>query len=150
MTLILAKILGFNIRALNPNLRSQVSANNVEIFYHSIIYKLIDDVIARLESMLAPRIETSVTGEAQVSEIFDVTIKGKKKPVAGSKVFNGTISIKEKCRITRGGKIVYTGRPPSDLTDLKANWTLYDTSRTMSKKYERVLNVVSLSKIIMI
>ena len=107
--LTVAKILGFNIRSLNPNLRSQVAVNNVEIFQHSIIYKLIDDVIARLESMLAPKIEISVTGEAEVTEIFDVTIKGKKKPVAGSKVFNGTISIKEKCRITRGGRIVYSG-----------------------------------------
>jgi translation initiation factor IF-2 len=107
--LIVAKIVGFNIRALNPNLRSQVAVNNIEIFYHSIIYKLIDDVIARLETMLAPKIEISVTGEAEVTQVFDVTIKGKKTPVGGSKVFNGTLSIKDKARIVRGGKIVYTG-----------------------------------------
>lgn len=106
--------MGFNIRSLNPNLRTHVAVNNIEVFHHSIIYKLIDDVIARLESMLAPRLETTVTGEAEVSEVFDVTIKGKKKPVAGSKVFNGTISIKEKCRIIRGGRIVYSGTSSID------------------------------------
>lgn len=150
MALILAKILGFNIRALNPNLRTQVAANNVEIFYHSIIYKLIDDVIARLESMLAPRIELTVTGEAEVIELFDVTIKGKKKPIAGSKVHKGNISIKEKCRITRGGKIVYTGMSPISLTNFKANWIPCDTSKLMLKQYKRVMNVVFRSKIIMI
>ena len=41
------------------------NANNIEIFYHSIIYKLIDDVVLRLESMLAPMIELTVTGEEE-------------------------------------------------------------------------------------
>jgi translation initiation factor IF-2 len=104
-----AKIVGFNIRALNPNLRPLTSVNNTEIFNHTIIYKLIEDVIARLESMLPPKIELTVTGEGEVSEIFDVTIKNKKRPIAGTKVFNGVISLKEKCRVTRNGKIVYSG-----------------------------------------
>jgi len=105
----LAKILGFNIRALNPSLRPLATTHNVEVFHHTIIYKLIEDVISRLESQLKPKIEIRVAGEAEVSEIFMITIKGKKKPIAGSKVFNGVISMKEKCRITRNGKIVYTG-----------------------------------------
>jgi translation initiation factor IF-2 len=95
---------------LNPNLRSLVTKHKIEIFHHTIIYKLIDDVIARLESQLAPKIEISVTGEAEVSEIFHITVKGKKKPIAGSKVFNGVISIKEKCRVTRKGKIIFSGK----------------------------------------
>jgi translation initiation factor IF-2 len=94
---------------LNPNLRPLATQHNVEIFNHTIIYKVIDDVIARLESLLAPKIEIRVVGEAEVSEIFMVTVKGKKKPVGGSKVFNGAISMKDKCRITRNGKIVYSG-----------------------------------------
>ena len=86
------------------------SANNVEIFYHSIIYKLIDDVVARLESMLAPMVELTVTGEAEIVQIFDIKLKGKQtKAIAGCKVFNGVISLKQKCRITRNGKIIFTG-----------------------------------------
>jgi translation initiation factor IF-2 len=71
-----------------------------------------DDVISKLESMLAPRIELTVTGEGEVGQLFDVTVKGKHmRQIAGTKVINGSISIKEKCRITRNGKIVYSGIP---------------------------------------
>ena len=85
------------------------NANNIEIFYHSIIYKLIDDVVLRLESMLAPMIELTVTGEAEVVQLFDIKKKQKLKAIGGCKVFNGVISMKEKCRITRNGKIVFSG-----------------------------------------
>lgn len=108
--------MGFNIRALNPSLRTNAHNNNIEILYHSIIYKLIDDVTARLESMLAPMIELTVTGEAEIVQLFDIALKGRKtKPIGGCKVFNGIISMSEKCRITRSGKIVFTGIPPLEL-----------------------------------
>jgi translation initiation factor IF-2 len=111
--LILAKILGFNIRALNPNLRTLSHTNDIEILYHSIIYKLIDDVRARLESMLAPMIELTVTGEAEIVQVFDITVKGRQtKPIGGCKVFNGVISMSETCRITRNGKIIFAGMSP--------------------------------------
>ena len=88
------------------------NANKIEIFYHSIIYKLIDDVVLRLESMLAPMIELTVTGEAEIVQLFDIKQKKQKtKAIGGCKVFNGVISIKEKCRITRNGKIIFTGSP---------------------------------------
>ena len=87
------------------------SANNVEILYHSIIYKLIDDVVARLESMLAPMVELTVTGEAEIVQLFDIKVKVKQtKAIAGCKVFNGVISSKQQCRITRNGKIIFTGK----------------------------------------
>ena len=77
---------------------------------YNIIYKLIDGVAARLESMLAPLIEVTVVGEAEVVQIFEISLKGKKtKQVGGCKVFKGFISLKEKCRVTRVGKIIFTG-----------------------------------------
>jgi translation initiation factor IF-2 len=77
---------------------------------YNIIYKLIDGVVTRLESMLAPLIEVTVVGEAEVVQLFDISLKGKKtKQVGGCKVFNGVISLKEKCRVTRVGKIIFTG-----------------------------------------
>jgi translation initiation factor IF-2 len=107
--------LGFNIRALNPNLRALTHNNNIEIIYHSIIYKLIDDVTARLESMLAPMIELTVTGEAEIVQLFDIAVKGRKtKPIGGCKVFNGVIAMREKCRITRNGKIIFAGMLPHE------------------------------------
>lgn len=106
--------MGFNIKALNPSLRPIVHQSNIEIFYHSIIYKLIDDVVAHLESLLTPIIELTVVGEAEIVQLFDIKVKNanahkKEKQIGGCKVINGTISLKEKCRITRNGRIVFTG-----------------------------------------
>lgn len=94
---------------MNPSLRQITAVNNIEILYHSVIYKLIDDVIERLESMLAPRFDIKVTGEAEVVQLFDIKLKKTTKPIGGCKIFNGIISRKEKCRITRQGKIIFTG-----------------------------------------
>ena len=103
-------IIGFNVRALNPSLHEMTFANNIQIIHHSIIYALVDDVVARLEAMLAPRHELVVTGEAEVVEIFRIKIgRSKKKPIGGCKVLDGTITMRDKCRITRQGKIIYTG-----------------------------------------
>jgi translation initiation factor IF-2 len=110
-----ANILGFNIKALNPSLRSDTTSNNIEIINHTIIYKLIDDVIVRLEKLLPPKVEITVTGEAEVKELFEITFKNQKKPIAGTNVFNGVISLKGKCRVTRNGRIVYSGMSPKVL-----------------------------------
>jgi translation initiation factor IF-2 len=105
-----AILLGFNIRALNPTLRRKTNEKHIEVIHHSIIYRLIDDITSRLESMLPPMIETRVTGEAEVRQLFEISSgsKGEKK-VAGCLVFSGIISLKEQCRVTRGGKIIFTG-----------------------------------------
>jgi translation initiation factor IF-2 len=112
-----AILIGFCIRGLNPTLRTAANRNNVEIIHHSIIYKVIDDVIARLEKKLTPKLEIKVVGEAKVVTIFNINIQGAKtKPVGGCKVSNGTIFLKEKCRVTRNGKIVYSGGTPTVTT----------------------------------
>lgn len=103
-------MIGFNIRALNPSLRRKANEKNIEVIHHSVIYHLIDDITNRLESMLAPMIETRVTGEAEVTQIFDISAGTKnEKKVGGCKVFSGIISRKEQCRVTRNGKIIFTG-----------------------------------------
>jgi translation initiation factor IF-2 len=67
-------------------------------------------VTARLESMLPSKFEISVTGEAEIVELFDIKEKRSRfKKVGGAKVFNGAISLKQKCRITREGKIIFSG-----------------------------------------
>jgi len=103
-------MLGFNIRALNPSLRRKTSEKSIEVIHHSVIYHLIDDVTNRLESMLTPIIETRVTGEAEVMQLFGISAGSKnEKTVAGCRVFNGIISRNEECRVTRNGKIIFTG-----------------------------------------
>jgi len=103
-------MMGFNIRALNPSLRRKTNEKNIEVIHHSVIYHLIDDITNRLESMLTPIIETRVTGEAEVMQLFEISAGSKnKKIVAGCRVSNGIISHQEQCRVTRNGKIIFTG-----------------------------------------
>ena len=63
--------------------------------------------------MLTPIIELTVVGEAELIQLFDIKVKThtnkKEKQIGGCKVTNGYISLKEKCRITRNGRIVFTG-----------------------------------------
>ncbi|KAI9771524.1 MAG: hypothetical protein M1840_002144 [Geoglossum simile] len=77
---------------------------------HQIIYRLVDDVKGKLSEQLAPNITHRVTGEAEVAQIFHISIKGRaSKPVAGCKVRNGLISRNAKARVLREKEVIYTG-----------------------------------------
>jgi translation initiation factor IF-2 len=56
---------------------------------------------------LSPDIQETVTGTAQILEIFKVSGAGK---VAGSKVMEGEITTASDVRIIRDGAIIYTGK----------------------------------------
>ena len=57
--------------------------------------------------MLAPDIKETVTGTAEILEIFKVSGAGK---VAGSKISEGEILSTSDVRIIRDGKIIHTGK----------------------------------------
>ena len=60
-----------------------------------------------MSGLLAPDIQETITGSAQILEIFKVSGAGK---VAGSKVVNGEILSTSNVRIVRDGTIIYTGK----------------------------------------
>jgi len=64
----------------------------------------------KLSDLLPPKINITVTGEAEVAQIFNINIKGAKyKPVAGSRVKAGTITRNSKVRVLRKKDVVYDG-----------------------------------------
>ena len=67
----------------------------------------LDYVKKRMSGLLAPDIQETITGSAQILEIFKVSGAGK---VAGSKVVNGEILSTSNVRIVRDGTIIYTGK----------------------------------------
>ena len=72
-----------------------------------------ETVSARVSTLLAPLTEARVHGEATVSQIFDINLKGKTfKKIAGCKVTNGTISKSNAVKVLRGAerKEVYRGK----------------------------------------
>ena len=60
-----------------------------------------------MSGLLTPDVKETITGTAQILEIFKVSGAGK---VAGSKVVEGEIVSNSEVRIIRDGKIIYTGK----------------------------------------
>ncbi|KAJ5162991.1 Translation elongation/initiation factor/Ribosomal beta-barrel [Penicillium coprophilum] len=103
------KIISFN-QVIEPNIMRIAETQGVEILDHNIIYKLIDDIKSILSEKLPPTITTRVTGEAEIQQVFEITVKGREKTaIAGSRVRNGLINKTRKVRVLRGDEIVYDG-----------------------------------------
>jgi translation initiation factor IF-2 len=102
-------ILSFNT-VIDPSMNRMAEAAGVQIIDQSIIYRLVDDVKAKLSEYLTPIITQKVLGEAEISQIFDINIKRRVKiPIAGCKVRNGVITRKGKVRVLRGQEVIYEG-----------------------------------------
>lgn len=106
-----AMIIGFHVgkeNGVNPLAKRE----NVEIRTYEIIYKLIDDMRDAMTGMLEPESKETVTGQAEVLQIFDL---GKRSRVAGCLVKSGRVSAKSRARVIRSGEVLYEGK----LTSLK-------------------------------
>lgn len=71
------------------------------------------DTIRQAVIDLLPKIfEVRVHGEANIQQVFDIDVKGKKGgvKVAGCKVGNGSISKARKARVVRNGETIFTGK----------------------------------------
>ena len=56
---------------------------------------------------MSPDVQETITGTAQILEIFKVSGAGK---VAGSKIIEGEITSSSDVRVIRDGAIIYTGK----------------------------------------
>lgn len=111
--------LGYAISFNQPvenSIRRLSEVAGLEILDHNIIYKVTDDVTEKLSDALPPLISHRVLGEAEVGQIFDISVKKKLMKIAGCKVTNGTISRAQSVRVSRGGEVVYTGKSSTKIT----------------------------------
>jgi translation initiation factor IF-2 len=93
-----AVILGFHVDA-DSKVREAAKAADVEIREYTIIYDLLEDVRAAMSGLLAPEIIETVTGRAEIQQIFDLS-SGK---VAGSLVREGKLVRNQVVRVMRAG-----------------------------------------------
>ena len=100
-----AIIVGFNVRA-DASARAAAEREQVDIRLYSIIYDVVDDITKAMKGMLAPVFRDTVTGSADVREVFKITGVG---AVAGCYVTNGKISRNCKIKVFRDNVIVYDG-----------------------------------------
>lgn len=100
-----AIIVGFHVR---PEGKARVLAEKegVDLRSHTVIYELIDEVRSALEGLLAPEQREVYEGRAEVRDTF--SIPG--GTIAGCLVLDGTITRARQCRVTRDGRVVYTGK----------------------------------------
>ena len=100
-----AVLIAFNVK---PSKEAKKLAENekIEISSYNIIYEVLDYIKKRMSGLLTPDVQETITGTAQILEIFKVSGAGK---VAGSKVIDGEILNNSSVRIIRDGSIIYTG-----------------------------------------
>lgn len=98
-----AIIFGFNVRA-NSKARDKAKMYGTEIFYHSIVYDLIEDVKHMISGALSPEIKEEVTGHAEIRQVFSIFKIG---TVAGCMVKDGIIKRNSKARLLRENVVIY-------------------------------------------
>ncbi len=101
-----AVLIAFNVK---PSKEAKKLAENerIQISSYNIIYEVLDFVKNKMSGLLTPDIQETITGTAQILEIFKVSGAGK---VAGSKVTDGEILSSSSARIIRDGTIIFTGK----------------------------------------
>ena len=101
-----AVLIAFNVK---PSKEAKKLAENEKIIISSynIIYEVLDHIKQKMSGLLTPDVQETITGSAQILEIFKVSGAGK---VAGSKIIEGEITSTSDVRIIRDGAIIYTGK----------------------------------------
>ncbi len=101
-----AVIIGFNSR-LEPGAKHLAEENQVDIRFYEVIYKLVEDVQKALTGLLEPKFEEATEGHAEVRQLFKIS---KSEAVAGVMVTDGKVTRGSRCRVIRGGGVLYDGK----------------------------------------
>lgn len=101
-----AVIIAFNVRG-DATVRDMARGAGVDIRYHSIVYRITDEIKEILSGKLAPERRENFIGYADVIQLFTV---GKGTRVAGCRVSEGTIKKDAFVRLLRDNVVIYDGK----------------------------------------
>jgi len=101
-----ACVMVFNLPR-NRKMDSVCDQQDVDVFYHKIIYEMMDQVEGKVLKLMPS--QEVVVGEAEVLQVFALS-GGKKGFVAGSRVDTGVVTTNAMARVKRNGEIVYEGK----------------------------------------
>lgn len=101
-----AVIIAFNVRA-DSLVRDMARAGGVDIRYHSVVYRITDEIKEILSGKLAPERKENFIGYADVIALFTV---GKGIRVAGCRMTEGTIKKDAFVRLLRDNVVIYDGK----------------------------------------
>lgn len=101
-----AVVIAFNVRA-DSVVRDMARGANVDIRYHSVVYRITDEIKEILSGKLAPERKENFIGYADVIALFTV---GKGVRVAGCRVSEGVIKKDAFVRLLRNNIVIYDGK----------------------------------------
>ena len=101
-----AVIIAFNVRA-DSAVRDMARSAHVDIRYHSVVYRITDEIKEILSGKLAPERKENFIGYADVIALFTV---GKGTRVAGCRMTEGTIKKDAFVRLLRDNVVIYDGK----------------------------------------
>ena len=101
-----AVLIAFNVKP-SKEAKKLAENENIKISSFNIIYEVLDYIKKKMSGLLTPDVQETITGTAQILEIFKVSGAGK---VAGSKITDGEISSNSNARVIRDGSIIFTGK----------------------------------------
>ncbi|TKA75825.1 hypothetical protein B0A49_03547 [Cryomyces minteri] len=102
-------VISFNT-AVDASIAQMAERRGVSILDQNIIYRLVDDVKAKLSEKLPPVVTQRVVGEAEVAQEFSINVGGRKTAkIAGCKVRNGVVGKSARVRVLRNREVVYDG-----------------------------------------
>ena len=100
-----AALIGFNVRA-DASARKLIESEGVDLRYYGVIYEVIDDVKAAMSGMLSPEVKETITGIAQVRDVFRSSRFG---AIAGCMVIEGAVKRSNPIRVLRDNIVIYEG-----------------------------------------
>ncbi len=100
-----AIVIGFHVRT-DLRARELASKEGVDIRLYDVIYEIESDVRRALEGLLEPEITETISGTAEVKNVFKISDVGQ---VAGCFVQDGLVRMGDKVRVIRDGVAIYDG-----------------------------------------
>jgi translation initiation factor IF-2 len=101
-----AVVVGFHV-SKEPGIDAVVKHEGVEVRLYRIIYELIDEVRNAMVGLLAPKIEETVLGRAEIRQVFTM---GKRSKIAGCMVVKGRVNPKARVRVLRDQETLHEGK----------------------------------------
>ncbi|MFH0873913.1 MAG: translation initiation factor IF-2 [Candidatus Komeilibacteria bacterium] len=108
-----ALLIAFHLRT-DRQIEQKIADKRIDFVGYDIIYKLIEDIQARLKKLEQPNIVHTLVGSLKVLAIFKTK---KRETILGGKVLDGIVVNPCKVTVLRNNNIITYG----DLSDLEAN-----------------------------
>ncbi|CAF0792228.1 unnamed protein product [Rotaria sp. Silwood1] len=101
-----ATIYAFNTN-VNQTIALEASRKHVPIRTFNVIYHMLNDIKDELTKRIPPTEEDVQTGSADVLQVFEITERNKKIPVAGCRVTDGSLEKKQLFKLIRNGQVIH-------------------------------------------